>query len=139
MAKIDFGTGLQDYMAELRKQGVQIDGVCRFALYDAAGMVADAIRAATPTDTGDLREGLVIRPYRTEDGFVYTVIGFDGYDRKGTPNSLKARAYESGTSKQPKRPFIRPAVNSVKAAAERSIQEQFDLKYQEIINRKGGN
>lgn len=133
MAKIDFGTGLEDYMKQLRECGASIVGVCKYALYDAAGMVADAIKANTPEDAGDLRDSLAIEHFKNDDGYIYTTIGFEGYDRKGVPNSLKARAIESGTSRMLKRPFIRPAVNSVKMAAELSIEMNFDRKLKEIM------
>lgn len=135
MAKISFGTGLENYIAQLRELGVQVEGVCKYALYDAAGMVADEIKAAAPEDTGDLKESLAISPYKNEDGFVYTKIDFVGYDRKGTPNSLKARAYESGTSRQPKRPFVRPTVQRVKAMAEAMIEKKFNEKCEEIMGK----
>ena len=133
MAKIDFGNGLETYMAQLRAIGANIEGVCKYASYDAAGMVADAIRAAAPEDTGDLKASLTLTPFRNDDGYVYTAVEFTGYDRKGVPNSLKARAYESGTSKQPKKPFIRPAVNSVKLAAELSIEINLNKKLAEYM------
>jgi len=57
-----------------------------------------------------------------------TKIGFDGYDRKGVPNALKARAMESGTSTQPKRPFVRPAVNRVKKKAIEEMGKTLDIE-----------
>lgn len=136
MAKIDFGNGLETYMTQLRDLGANIEGVCKFAVYDAAGIVADAIKAATPEDTGDLKDSLALVPFRNDNGYVYTAVEFAGYDRKGVANSLKARAYESGTSTQPKRPFIRPAVNSVKLAAELSIELNLNKKISQYMNGK---
>jgi HK97 gp10 family phage protein len=61
---------------------------------------------------------LGITPIRRDsEGDWSAKIGFDGYDKKGVPNQLKARVMESGSSKQKKKPFIRPAVNQVKQKA----------------------
>ena len=54
----------------------------------------------------------------TREGFTYTKIDFAGYDRKGVPNMLKARAIESGTSHIQKKPFVRPTVRRVSKMAE---------------------
>ena len=53
-------------------------------------------------------------PLQDKNGNTNVKVGFAGYDRKGTPNALKARAMESGTSTQPKKPFLRPAINKMK-------------------------
>lgn len=68
--------------------------------------------------TGDLLNALGVAPPGVDRlGNTNTKIGFEGYDRKGVPNALKARAMESGTSRLKKRPFIRPAVNKTKKKA----------------------
>jgi hypothetical protein len=55
-------------------------------------------------------------------------VGFDGYDRKGVPNQLKARVMESGSSRQKKKPFVRPAIaqatDKAKAVMENTILEE---------------
>ena len=135
MAKIEFG-GIELYAEKLAKLGAGAEGVCKYAVYEAAGMVIDAIKANTPEDTGDLRESAVLRPFANDNGFIYTKVVFDGYDRKGTPNAVKAAVLESGSSKQQKKPFIRPAVNRVKKAAEFSIEKALDEKINEIMNKE---
>lgn len=68
--------------------------------------------------TGDLLGALGVAPPAVDRrGNTNTKVGFEGYDRKGVPNALKARAMESGTSKLKKRPFVRPAVNKAKKKA----------------------
>lgn len=133
MAKIDFG-GIELYAEQLAKLGARAEGICRYAVFDAAGMVIDAIKANTPADTGDLRDSEILTSFRNDNGYVYTQVVFDGYDRKGTPNAVKASAIESGTSRMKKRPFIRPAVNRVKKDAEQSIEDALDRKINEIMN-----
>lgn len=135
MAKIEF-KGTDEYIKKLTELGAHIQGIIKYASYDAAGIVADAIKENTPVgekDGGDLRDSIALTKYRTENGFTYTKVVFDGYDRKGVPNALKANALESGTSRMPKRQFIRPAVNSVKRAAEFSIETALNKRLEELM------
>lgn len=132
MAKIEF-KGIDDYSKQLAQLGANAEGVCKYAVYEAAGIVADAIKENTPEDTGNLKNSIALTHFRNENGFIYTKVIFDGYDRKGTPNALKANAIESGTSRLPKKPFIRPAVNRVKKAAEFSIETALNRKLEEYM------
>jgi HK97 gp10 family phage protein len=84
-------------------------------------------------DGGDLKNSTYLKTFVNKNGYVYTQVGWDGYDRNGVPNALKANALESGTSKMPKRPFVRPAVNKVKRAAEFAIEQALDQKINEIM------
>lgn len=136
MAKIEF-SGIDEYIKKLEALGANVEGICKYAVYDAAGMVVEAIKDNTPTDTGDLKRSAVLKPFQNKDGFIYTKVAFDGYDSKGTPNAIKARVLESGSSTRKKHPFIRPAVNRVKAAAELSIETALNKKINEIMNEKG--
>lgn len=133
MAKITFD-GLDEYISKLSKIGVDVEGMCKRAVYPAAGMVIEAIKQDTPVDTGALRDSAALTVYRNDNGYIYTEVVFDGYDDNGHPNAVKARALESGTSKQRKRPFIRPAVNRVKLAAETMIAAEFDKICDEKMN-----
>ena len=137
MAKIA-GYGLENYLNQIRALGVQIDAICRYATYDAAGYVIEEIKKRCPVDEdggGELRDSMILDRFRNDDGFVYTVIAFAGYDRHGHPNSLKARAYESGTSRgQPKRPFMRPAAQASSPTAKAMMVSAFEKKIDEIMN-----
>lgn len=121
MATIEF-KGIEQYQKQLQKLGNQetIDKMCRYSIYDAAGYVLEEIKKATPTDTGDLRNSLATTQMKKDAGFIFEKLEFAGYDRKGVPNMLKARAIESGTSDQriKKRPFVRPTVRKCKQLAE---------------------
>ena len=132
MAKIEF-KGIQEYADKLAKLGASAEGLCKYAVYDAAGMVADAIKENTPSKTGDLKDSIALTHFRNDGGFIYTKVVFDGYDRKGVPNALKANVIESGSSTHPKKPFIRPAVNRVKKAAEFSIETALNRKLEELM------
>jgi len=132
MAKIEF-PDFDVYVKQLKQLGADIDGVIKYASYDAAGMVADAIKANTPVDSGDLRESLVLTTYKNENGFIHTKVMFDGYDSRGVPNAIKARVLESGNSTHRKHPFIRPAVNRVRSSAIKSMENQLDKKINELM------
>lgn len=136
MAKIEF-KGINEYAERLATLGMAAEGICKFAIYDAAGIVVEAVKQNTPEDTGDLKKSIGLAPMKNKDGFIYTQVEFNGYDRNGTPNSLKARVLESGRSGQYKHPFIRPAVNRVKKQAELSIETALDMKLNEIMNKPG--
>lgn len=103
--------------------------------------VADEIRKGLEKNlqgskysTGDLLDSLGIAPPNIDEkGNVNTKIGFDGYDRKGVPNVLKARVMESGSSKQKKRPFVRPAVNKTKKRAIEEMQKRLNEELKKIF------
>ena len=134
MAKIDF-SGIDEYSKQIAKLGSASEGVCKYAIYDAAGMVLEAIKQNTPEseDGGDLRNSISLAPMRNDNGYVNTKIEWAGYDRNGTPNALKAAVLESGRSNRSKVPFIRPAVNSVKKSAEFAIDKALNEKINHIM------
>lgn len=133
MAKIEM-KGLDKYAEKLRQLGARADGVIKYAVYPGAAIVADEIKSNIPVDTGALRDSMKLSAMRNDDGYVYTEIYFDGYDEKGAPNAVKARVLESGSSTRQKRPFIRQAVNRVKAKAEAAMAAALDEKINEIMN-----
>ena len=119
MATIEF-KGIDAYQKQLAAMAnpKNIEAMCKYSIYEAAGMVADEIKKATPVDTGDLRNSVSLETMQTRDGMTYTKVDFAGYDRDGTPNLLKARVIESGTSHVQKKPFVRPTVKRVTKLAE---------------------
>lgn len=135
MAKITM-SGLDEYAKKIAQLGVRAEGVIKYAVYPGAAIVIEAIKANTPVsypDGGDLKNSTYLKTFVNKNGFIYTQVGWDGYDRKGVPNALKANALESGTSKMPKRLFVRPAVNKVKRAAEFAIEQALNQKINEIM------
>ena len=134
MAKIEM-QGLDDYMKRLNDLGVSVEGSIKRAVYPAAGMLIEAIMANTPSDTGGLRDSAALRTFKNDNGYVYTQVTFDGYDERGHPNPVKARVLESGSSTRQKHPFIRPAVNRVKAQAEAMMAAEFEKICEEKMNQ----
>lgn len=131
-ARITF-KGLEDYRARLVDLGKRATGCCKYALYEGAGKIADAIKANTPVDSGDLRESLTVDDMTTTDNQVYTLIHFSGRDSKNVPNAIKARVLEHGNSHVSARPFIRQAANGVRSAAVAAMGEAMDRKINEIM------
>ncbi|MCX7772216.1 MAG: HK97 gp10 family phage protein [Clostridia bacterium] len=94
--------------------------------YAGLGGVADYGRVKQASYTGDLLKSFGIAPPDVDkNGCINTMVGFSGYDRKGVPNALKARAMESGTSRLKKRPFVRPAVNKTRAKSKKAMEDKF--------------
>ena len=146
MAKMTI-KGLDDYSRKLSQLGKASVPIAKKAVYAGANIVADEVRKRlddnlkdpayvgkqpdiyfkSDEQSGDLIDSLGIAPIGSDkNGDINTKIGFDGYDSKGVPNALKARAMESGTSTLRKRPFVRPAVNAVKSQAQREMAKVID-------------
>lgn len=141
--------GLDEYSSKISKLGKDAPEIAKKVVMAGANPVADEIREnlisniRDPAYVGKGQGGLVKRNYGKSTGDLLsafgiappgvdsngntnTKIGFEGYDSKGVPNALKARAMESGTSTLRKRPFVRPAVNSTKKRAIKEMGKKLD-------------
>lgn len=122
LARMTFMVG-DEFALALSRLATQSDEIAKKAIYEGAKVVADKIKSnlegiLSPEATGDLVASFGVTPItKDSEGNFNCKIGFDGYDSKGTPNQLKARALESGTSTEKKKPFVRPAVNATKGTA----------------------
>lgn len=133
MAKMKVNGG-EDFALKLSKLGKDATKIAEKVVMAGANPVADEIRKnlkknleGSEYSEGDLLDAFGIAPPGVDKrGNTNTKIGFEGYDRKKVPNALKARAMESGTSVQKKKPFIRPAVNKMKKKAIDEMGKEFD-------------
>lgn len=138
MATIQFGKS-DDYALKLSRLATKSEEVAKKAIYEGARVVADKIKSnlkgvLSDEATGELVASFGITPIqRDSDGNWSAKLGFDGYDSSGTPNQLKARALESGTSKQKKSPFVRPAVNATKKKAVEAMKKVIDSETDRIM------
>lgn len=130
----------EDYVLRLsRLAGADQRKIAGKAIFEAADIVADEVRSRLQNvikgpSTGALVASLgIAKMQETQDGY-NVKIGFDGYDENGHPNVLKARVLESGSSKQPKRPFMRPAVNATRKQAMAKMGEVIDEEIARIMN-----
>lgn len=145
MATIEF-KGIDAYAKKLEELGKRDAAkAIRYAIYPAADVVANELKAAVPVSddprtAGDLRDGLTLTHMVDDNGFISTTATFAGYDHKGTPLPLVARALESGRStpkgKVGKHPFIRQTINRVRKKAEGLMQAYLDRYLYEYMNRK---
>jgi len=133
MAKMQI-KGMDEYAMKLSRLGTRGPEIAKRAVLAGASPVADEIRRGLEKNLsgsiyskGDLLDSMGIAPPAVDrGGNTNTKVGFSGYDRNGVPNALKARAMESGTSTQPKKPFIRPAVNRAKKKALEEMGKSID-------------
>lgn len=129
----------EEYALKLSELASGSEEIAKKAVYAGAGIVADEIRrrlagVLSQEATGDLEASLGITPIRMDRaGYVSAKVGFDGYDRKGVANQLKARALESGTSRERKRPFVRPAVTAVRKKAEAEMGRVVEEEIQKTM------
>lgn len=142
MAKFTVGKGMDKYISDLTALATASDEMIRRAVYPAAGIVADAVKAnisgipedlLKPGQREGLQSGLGIARFRDDSGFIHVKIGMDGYNShvtkkypKGQPNAMIARAINNGTSFSRKYPFIDRAVSSTRAKAEKRMADEFD-------------
>ena len=123
-------TGFDEITAKFEKMDSGIIPICKMSVYDGAGVVADSIRSElqavlSGNSTGDLEASLGIQEIRDSGATVETVVGFAGYDRNGTPNPLKARVLNSGTSSTNHRKtrFISKALKKAEVPAKMKMAE----------------
>ena len=142
--------GLREYENKLLKLENLTREILGEAIYEGAGLVADAVKSSiesipideryvtggatlygiTPEQKAGLRDGFGIARMRDDNGFLNVKLGFDGYNSQvttkypgGQPNSLIARSVNAGTSFRQRIPFIDNAVNQTKGAAEQKMTE----------------
>lgn len=131
MAKMTFKAG-DEYAIKLSRLATDSDAIAKKAIYEGAKIVADQVKQnlngiLSPEATGDLIESFGLAEMTKDaNGDWSTKLGFEGYDRDGVPNLLKARVLESGRSGQSKRPFVRPAVTATKDKVIKKMDEVID-------------
>lgn len=163
MAKFQF-KGLEEYAEKLQLMSKNTKYFCGSVVYEMADIVADKVREkinALPTisnkeaiedykakrktqltkaEKKGLQDGFGITKMKSEKGYYYVKLGFDGYNTtktkkypKGQPNVMIARATESGSSVRDKHPFIRPAVKETKELAVKRAQEMIDEECKKVM------
>ena len=109
-----------DFAIALSRLATGSEVIAKKAIYAGANIIADKIKSnlqgvLSSEATGELLASFGVTPIEKDaSGNWNAKIGFDGYGTDGVANQLKARVLESGSSRQPKRPFVRPAVNATK-------------------------
>lgn len=149
MAKFQVGSGIDEYISQLRNLEFNTEDLIGRAIYKGADIVADAIKAnienlpssaCTDVEKAGLLNGFGIARMQDENGYFNVKAGFDGYNDDvtkkwphGKPNSMIARSIEGGTSWKAKHPFIAPAVRSSRDAAEKAMAEEIEKGINETM------
>lgn len=153
-----------EYLMKISKlEALTRDQVCGKAIYGAAEIVADEIRAQlkkVPTDerwgssTGlnagpkkaqkkGLYESLGIASMQEDSkGFLNVKIGFDGYNDlksmrwpNGQPNQMVARSVERGTSYMQPNKFVKKAMSQSTKRARAFMKASVDKSIEEIMEK----
>jgi len=151
--------GLDDLGRMLAQIGNRAQEVASCALFDGAGIVANALNAGikkirtepfkyapegqtrlpSPQEKAALERKVGIARFRKDGEGVDTLIGISydsGYTQisgKQKAVSVIARSINSGTSFMKKQPVFRQAVNSAKAEAQNAIVSKAEKMFNEII------
>lgn len=98
------------------------------------------IYGVTQKQKEGLREGFGFADMKSDNGFINTKTGFDGYNSvrtkhypKGQPNALIANAINSGTSRRPKTAFVAKAVKASKQNAISAMADQWDKDMKNLM------
>ena len=102
----------------------------RTALRNAAKPVRREARARVPVDEGDLRKSIKTKATVKRSGDGYADVGFD------PEIAFYGGFVELGTSQQPARPFLRPALEQANKSGD--IQEAFITALNKTIERTLG-
>lgn len=161
MAKVHVKIG-DVYAMRLSNLSNGSDEIIKKAVYNGAGVVADAIRSnisnLPETSFRHLKDGekfdgvpeeqkqallygLGISPIKSDDkGNFNAKIGFDDYSGHptskyplGLPIPMLARSIESGSSVRIKTPFVRPAVATSRPAAKKLMEETVNEEIKKIM------
>src|SRR5665648_238292 len=119
-ARCTFAAG-DEFALAISRLATDSDVIAKKAIYEGAKVIADKIKSNL--------DG-VLSPEAS--GNWNAKIGFDGYGTDGVANQLKARVLESGSSKQQKTPFVRPAVNATKKQAVARMGEVINEEIQRL-------
>jgi hypothetical protein len=160
MAKFKVGKGMAQYLQCLDNLHEASPAIIGKAVFDGAGIVADAVKAETealPVDNGyagegemlsgpstyqknGLLESMGVAKMQTDGDYRNVKVGFDGYNGmktkkypKGQPNQMIANAVESGSSFRKKNPFINRAVRNSREKAERAMAAKVDEEISKIV------
>jgi len=127
-----------NFALALSRLATNSEEIAKKAIYEGANIIADKIKSnlqgvLSEEATGEMLASFGVTPITKDaSGNWNAHVGFDGYDSKGVPNQLKARTLESGSSRQRKRPFVRPAVNATKNTAVEKMGQVIDQEIQRL-------
>lgn len=120
-------TGLKDLAKNVDKLSKSFaKSTLRTALRNAAAPVRKEARAQAPRETGRLRRNIKSKATVKRSGYGYADVGV-------TTEAFYGNLIETGTSQQPARPFLRPALT--KGNQNGAIQDGFINALNKTIER----
>lgn len=142
MATISF-PGIEQYEKQLNEIGREAPRIISGALYDGAGVLADAVQTEIrslaqldPRQREGLRKGLGIARFWEKDDTLQTKIGFEGYNSwktkrwpLGQPNAMIARTTIRGTSWMRANRFTNRAAQKARERCIKAMQERMDREF----------
>lgn len=152
-------TGLDEFSDKLTQAGEHATGIAKAALYEGAGVIADAIRGSLDEiQTGPFhwaKDGETRLPSPEEKAAVMSAkygvakhqgsgaeintvvgIGGSGYKMvagKRVPVAVILRSIQSGTTYMRPQPVVRKAINRAKSAAAGKIAAEAEARLQKIL------
>lgn len=138
MAKMTF-EGCDEFIEQINTIGKEIRNIEKKGLYQGAGAVADALRAAAgslpfrASTVQQIQNAIGIAHFdETGDGTITTALSFNGYfAESGFPIPFFVREIEHGLAGQRKVPFVRRTASSAGKKAQaligQSIQEDLAI------------
>ena len=127
-----------EFALALSHLATQSEEIAKKAIFAGVDIIADKIKSnlegvLSPEATGELVASFGVTPIEKDaDGNFNAHVGFDGYGTDGVANQLKARVLESGSSKQQKTPFVRPAVNATKSQVVEKMGQVINEEIQKL-------
>ena len=128
-----------DLIRKLEKMGSEGDEIGKKMLTSGAKILRDEVdqnlkknlytnrKPSLNYPTGALERSLTTdKVKKDKNGNQYISLYFKGKDSKDVSNNLKATVMEHGSSKQQKKPFIRPAVDKTEGLVNQEMQNIFD-------------
>jgi HK97 gp10 family phage protein len=110
--------GVEELRRDLNRLSVAVgDRLINNAARAGARVVVRAAKVKAPVETGELQKSLRVRRRTADERKRGEVVAYAG------TSLFYARFYELGTSRQPARPFLRPAADESHAEIFRTIQE----------------
>ncbi len=137
MAKADVKLP-EEFLQRLSRLGDKTDEICGKVLEAGAEVVEAKVRSnlqavigsgtkGPSRSTGELLSSLgTSRPLQDRDGNFNVKIGFSEPRSDGGSNAKIANIIEYGKSRQPAKPFLKPARTSTRKACVSAMQERFE-------------
>lgn len=127
-----------EFLDKVSKLGKKTDEIVPRVLKAGAEVVEDKVRVnlkgvVSGTGTGQLVAALGTSGARQDkDGNFNVKIGFDEPRRDGDSNAKIANILEYGSSRQPARPFLKPAKSATRRACIEIMTEQLEKEIERI-------